>query len=181
MTNPFAMFSFTEEADATSNDVKSFEVKNISDGQNLSPKKIYQMKRKFASTKSDNNSTEGSPVNGKKITRITNKSNEEIMRSWWIELRNLTNNYPFAVILTGVVGSQVRDIVTVSALRNIATITNNDITPESVHSLSDEQLQDAIKSVNYCNVKFKTIRKLSAILCFQSVPDDAKGLMELPG
>lgn len=40
-------------------------------------------------------------------------SDPMLMVNWWEELKLLSTNYPFAVMVTGILGSQCRDIVTI--------------------------------------------------------------------
>lgn len=40
-------------------------------------------------------------------------SDPSIMMKWWEDLKSLTTAYPFGVMVTGILGSQCRDIVTI--------------------------------------------------------------------
>ncbi len=131
----------------------------------------------------DTGATKAEPRKKQKIAKKEQKEKipTDLMKNWWTELKSLTTNYPFAVLITGVLGSQARDVVTVAALKRIAVLTNNDISPRAVSSLKFYVLEDAIKTVNYCNKKTHTILTLSNILISKEVPRTVESLCLLPG
>lgn len=105
----------------------------------------------------------------------------EFMTRWWEDLRSLTSNYPFAVMITGVLGAQARDIVTVAALRRLAVRVDNDICPKKLSSFDVDSFEEIIRTVNHCRKKSKTIIDLSKIIERRTMPTTRIGLCQLPG
>jgi endonuclease III len=104
------------------------------------------------------------------------------MLEWWKELRGLAaSDYPFAVMITGVLGAQARDIVSVAALRRLAAHVDNDLSPQNLSRLDIDSLEDKIRTVNHCRKKSKTIIDLAKIILRKSMPSTRIGLCQLPG
>jgi endonuclease III len=111
----------------------------------------------------------------------SNKSNPEIMSTYWIELRGLTSNYPFAVLLTGVLGAQTRDVVTVGVMKALASNLGGDINPLNICLRSFDELETAVKRLNYCHKKTRTMMDLAAMFRDEPVPSTMHGLKTVPG
>jgi hypothetical protein len=98
--NPFAAFAFG--GDKVSSDHTSISLSHSSS----------VLKRNFDSKAGKNDNFE------KRKRKIT-PSDPMLMVNWWEELKLLTTNYPFAVMVTGILGSQCRDIVTIGKCQYI--------------------------------------------------------------
>ena len=175
--NPFAHFAFgskslSDNVVEKSENPTTFVSKAISSPPSL--------KRGVELSKSSS-----SPINStlpkKKKKSTSNKSSPEIMATYWIELKNLTTNYPFAVLLTGVLGAQTRDVVTVGVMRQLASSLGGDICPLNICSQSFDALETTIKRLNYCHKKTRTMMDLAAIFRMEPVPSTLHGLKTIPG
>lgn len=120
---------------------------------------------------------EGNP----RIPQTKSDAGIAFMTQWWTDLRALTSNYPFAVMITGVIGAQARDVVSVAALRKLAAQVDNDIAPLKLSAFNVDSLEAIIRTVNHCRKKSKTIIDLSKIILRRAMPATRVGLCQLPG
>jgi endonuclease III len=158
--NPFASFAFGEQKVIDPLNKRPLSEENRSDQP---PIKIAKPQ----------------PVVQKK--RLNTHSSPHLMLNWWQDLHGLTSNYPFGVLITGVLGSQCRDIVTIAALRKLANLVDNDISPQNIGRLTVDTLESAIKTCNYCFKKANLILQLSILFQNKPVPSTSHGLLAIPG
>ena len=117
----------------------------------------------------------------KKKPRASKPSDPKLMIDWWEELKCLTSSYPFAVMITSVLGSQCRDIVTIGAMRNLAKLVNNDLSPQSISALPFVEIEEAIKTLNYCKKKAALLQNLALKFSQEPVPSTSAGLLKVHG
>lgn len=87
---------------------------------------------------------------------------------------------PYLVLISCVLSLRTKDPVTVKASQRLFELAN---TPESMLTLTEDQIQKAIYPVGFYRTKAKNIKKISKILIdkYQSkVPDSIEELLTLP-
>ena len=188
--NPFAQFAFgakpscsTSASNNTNVDSDSDnEVRQVVDdgSESKTGEKASPLQRKRTANDPQTSKTTKKTRNNNKCG-TSNKSSPEIMAAYWIELKGLTSNYPFAVLLTGVLGAQTRDIVTVGVMKDLAASLGGDICPLNICSRSFDELEFAIKRLNYCHKKTRSMMDLAAIFRTEPVPSTMHGLKTIPG
>lgn len=161
--NPFASFSYDDINNHSSIDVPSKTIP-----QSSSKKSLLCAKRR-----------KSSECDVRKSSKP--KLNDDLMIKWWKDLKSLTSNYPFAVMVTGILGAQTRDSVNIITLRNLAKATNNDISPQTIMNMSIEEIAQVIKSLNYCHKKVSTLRSIAEMFLDCEVPNSISALLKIPG
>lgn len=184
--NPFAHFAFGSTVKPPDNDAgepsSGAELSTTVETESLSP---LQKKRTVERIQSCSTSIANSTTKRKKKNAsncgTSNKSDPEIMATFWVELRSLTSNYPFAVLLTGVLGSQTRDVVTVGVMKHLAASLDNDICPLNICAKTFDELELLIKRLNYCHKKTRSMMDLAVLFRSEAVPSTLHGLKTVPG
>ena len=165
MANPFASYSCDGSAPARP---------ALKRGP-LSAQMVMPLKRKKKSYNVPKTAATRDAASQKKPAAVV------FMQQWWKDLRELTTNFAFAVLVTGVLGAQARDIVTVAALKRLAADVEGDICPERLAKFDIDSLERIICTVNHCRKKSKVIIDLSRIILRRSMPTTHSGLCQLPG
>ena len=186
--NPFANFAYvatpggnSEQENSDSYDINAKVIDAVTSTEcetsNLNRKRRTESPVKSCS----NHKVKDNATEQLKKKKKANKSSPEIMANFWIELKGLTTNYPFAVLLTGVLGAQTRDVVTVGVMKNLASFLGGDIHPLNIYSKSFDELESCIKRLNYCHKKTTSMLKLAEIFRKEPVPSTMHGLKTIPG
>jgi endonuclease-3 len=106
----------------------------------------------------------------------------DAFQEYWKVLESTQNNFPFSVLVAGVLGSQTRDIVSIATTKDLIDFIGGQLSPEHIIALPDEALLNIIKKCNYCNMKTKYLLTISKQLIEK--PEKIKtlsGLLSLTG
>mmetsp|Transcript_24210 Transcript_24210/g.41114 ORF Transcript_24210/g.41114 Transcript_24210/m.41114 type:complete len:251 (+) Transcript_24210:76-828(+) len=180
--NPFAHFAYGS-LPPSNNSGKDITDPIVVDETIDNTESALSPPRKRKSDESNPQSAVSDIIKKKRSTKsnVSNKSSPEIMAAFWVELRSFTSNYPFAVLLTGVLGAQTRDIVTVGVMKQLAEFLGGDVCPLNISSHTFDELEPVIKRLNYCHKKTRSMMDLAALFRSDPVPSTLHGLKTVPG
>jgi endonuclease-3 len=116
----------------------------------------------------------------KEVTSMTTAV--DAFQQYWKVLESTQTNFPYAVLVAGVLGSQTRDIVTIATTKALIEYVGGQLSPQVISVLPHDELLSILKKCNYCNMKTKYLINLSKQLIEK--PDsisNLQGLLSLQG